>query len=55
MFLKSEFNTYKDTGKPHWFDPEIKEGVSDHFPIVAEIILTRSDYFLQPPLSKILK
>ena len=24
MFLKSEFNTYKDTGKPIWFDPEIK-------------------------------
>jgi len=37
--FKIEFNTYKDTGKPHWFDPESKMGVSDHFPFVAEIKL----------------
>ena len=37
--FKIKFNTYKDTGKPKWFDPETKEGVSDHYPIVAEIIL----------------
>jgi endonuclease/exonuclease/phosphatase family metal-dependent hydrolase len=35
--FKTEFNTYKDTGKPFWFNPENKQGVSDHFPIVAEI------------------
>jgi len=37
--FKIGFNTYKNTGKPHWFDPETKSGVSDHFPIVAEISL----------------
>ena len=37
--FKIEFNTYKDTGRPHWFDPESKRGVSDHFPFVAEISL----------------
>jgi endonuclease/exonuclease/phosphatase family metal-dependent hydrolase len=37
--FKIELNTYKDTGKPHWFDPESKMGVSDHFPFVAEITL----------------
>lgn len=37
--FKIELNTYKDTGKPHWFDPESKKGVSDHFPFVAEITL----------------
>ena len=37
--FKIEFNTYKDTGKPHWFDPESKRGVSDHFPFVAKISL----------------
>jgi len=37
--FKIKFNTYKDTGKPKWFNPETKEGVSDHYPIVAEIIL----------------
>jgi endonuclease/exonuclease/phosphatase family metal-dependent hydrolase len=35
--FKTEFNTYKDTGKPFWFNSENKQGVSDHFPIVAEI------------------
>ena len=37
--FKIELNTYKDTGKPHWFNPESKTGVSDHFPFVAEISL----------------
>ena len=37
--FKIKFNTYKNTGKPHWFNPETKRGVSDHFPIVAEIKL----------------
>jgi len=37
--FKIEFNIYKNTGKPHWFDPETKQGISDHFPMVAEIIL----------------
>ena len=36
---KIEFNTYKDTGKPFWFSPEKNEGVSDHFPMVAKIII----------------
>ena len=35
--FKTEFNTYKDTGKPFWFDPENRKGISDHFPIVAEV------------------
>ena len=34
-----KFNTYKGTDKPYWFNPETKKGVSDHFPIVAEINL----------------
>ena len=34
---KIKFNTYKDTGKPNWFDSDSKQGVSDHFPFVAEI------------------
>ena len=34
---KIKFNTYKDTGKPNWFNSDSKQGVSDHFPIVAEI------------------
>ena len=37
--FKIDFNTYLDTGKPHWFNPETKTGVSDHFPFVAEITL----------------
>jgi endonuclease/exonuclease/phosphatase family metal-dependent hydrolase len=35
--FKTEFNSYKDTGKPFWFDPENRKGISDHFPIVAEV------------------
>lgn len=35
--FKTELNTYKDTGKPFWFDPENRKGISDHFPIVAEV------------------
>lgn len=34
---KIKFNTYKDTGKPNWFNSDSKQGVSDHFPFVAEI------------------
>jgi len=34
---KVKFNTYKDTGKPNWFNSDSKQGVSDHFPFVAEI------------------
>ena len=34
---KIEFNTYKDSGKPNWFNSDSKQGVSDHFPFVAEI------------------
>jgi len=34
---KIKFNTYKDTGKPNWFNSDSKQGVSDHFPLVAEI------------------
>ena len=37
--FKIDFNTYLDTGKPHWFNSESKTGVSDHFPFVAEIII----------------
>jgi endonuclease/exonuclease/phosphatase family metal-dependent hydrolase len=37
--FKIKFNTYKNTGKPQWFDSETRQGVSDHFPIVAEITL----------------
>lgn len=37
--FKTKSNTYKDTGMPYWFDPETRRGVSDHFPIVAEIKL----------------
>ena len=37
--LKTDFNTYKDSGKPHRFDPKTKKGVSDHFPMVARINL----------------
>ena len=33
----TEFNTFKDTGKPFWFNPKNRKGISDHFPIVAEI------------------
>ncbi|MDC1241786.1 hypothetical protein N8Z97_03105 [Gammaproteobacteria bacterium] len=35
----TEFNTYKDTGRPFRFDSKNKKGISDHFPMVAEIIL----------------
>jgi endonuclease/exonuclease/phosphatase family metal-dependent hydrolase len=35
--FKTDFNTYKDTGKPFWFDAENRKGISDHFPIVAEV------------------
>lgn len=35
--FKTEFNTYKDTEKPFWFDAENRKGISDHFPIVAEV------------------
>jgi endonuclease/exonuclease/phosphatase family metal-dependent hydrolase len=35
--FKTDFNTYKDTGKPHWFNSKTKLGTSDHFPIVALI------------------
>jgi endonuclease/exonuclease/phosphatase family metal-dependent hydrolase len=34
---KVKFNSYKDTGKPNWFNSDSKQGVSDHFPFVAEI------------------
>ena len=34
---KTKFNTYKNTGKPNWFNSDTKQGVSDHFPFVAEI------------------
>ena len=37
--FKIKPNTFKDTGKPMWFDSETRQGVSDHFPIVAEITL----------------
>jgi endonuclease/exonuclease/phosphatase family metal-dependent hydrolase len=37
--FKIKSNTFKDTGKPMWFDSETRQGVSDHFPFVAEIIL----------------
>jgi endonuclease/exonuclease/phosphatase family metal-dependent hydrolase len=37
--FKTATNTYKDTGKPAWFNPETLEGVSDHFPMVAVIRL----------------
>jgi len=37
--FKIKLNTYKSTGKPQWFDSETRQGVSDHFPIVAEITL----------------
>ena len=37
--FRIDFNTYLDTGKPHWFNPESKTGVSDHFPFVAQITL----------------
>ena len=37
--FKIDFNTYLDTGKPYWFNPESKTGVSDHFPFVAKIAL----------------
>ena len=30
-------NTYKKTDKPYRFDPKLKEGVSDHFAMVAKI------------------
>ena len=36
---KTRLNVYKDTGRPRWFDSDSKEGVSDHFPIVAKITL----------------
>jgi endonuclease/exonuclease/phosphatase family metal-dependent hydrolase len=36
---KTSFNVYKDTGRPRWFDSDSREGVSDHFPIVAKINL----------------
>jgi hypothetical protein len=35
----NELNSYKNTGKPHWFNPETKLGVTDHFPMVAKIKL----------------
>jgi hypothetical protein len=35
--FKTEFNTYRDTEKPFWFDSEKKQGISDHFPMVAEV------------------
>ena len=34
---KTSFNVYKDTGRPRWFDSDSRQGVSDHFPIVAKI------------------
>ena len=34
---KTKLNTYKNTGKPNWFNSDTKQGVSDHFPFVAEI------------------
>ena len=37
--FRIDFNTYLDTGKPHWFNPESNTGVSDHFPFVAQITL----------------
>ena len=33
------FNTYKDTDKPFWFNPKTKQGISDHFPIVAKVYI----------------
>ena len=38
---KIKFNTYKDTGKPNWFNSDSNRGVSDHFPFVAEITFNR--------------
>lgn len=35
----TEFNTYKDTGRPYRFDSKNKKGISDHFPMVAKITL----------------
>lgn len=35
----TEFNTYKDTGRPFRFDSKNKKGISDHFPMVAKITL----------------
>ena len=37
--FKIKLNTYKNTGKPQWFDSETRLGVSDHFPFVAEITI----------------
>ena len=34
----NDLNSYKEHWKPHWFDPETKRGVSDHFPIVGRNI-----------------
>ena len=36
---KTRLNVYKDTGRPRWFDSDSRQGVSDHFPIVAKITL----------------
>lgn len=35
--FKTETNTYKDSDKPFRFNPTTKKGVSDHFPMVAQI------------------
>ncbi len=37
--FKTKVNTYKNTGKPAWFNPKNLQGVSDHFPMVARINL----------------
>lgn len=35
--FQTEYNTYKNSDKPYRFDPIAKKGVSDHFPMVAQI------------------
>jgi hypothetical protein len=35
--FRTESNTYKNSDKPYRFDPITKNGVSDHFPMVAQI------------------
>ena len=35
--FKNKFNLYGDTDKPYRFDSSTKNGVSDHFPMVAQI------------------
>jgi len=36
---KTEFNSYADSGKPIRFNAKARKGVSDHFAVVAEVVI----------------